>query len=273
MHTSSQTTGLGQDDPGDTFEFVVEDKQSMQKANTIGCNAVIYYIAKQISDKLVSSQLLAGNLNVVKINQSELGSRDALQLMGARRFLPSLAGRKEGYSMDLALLLGEMCDFVYFTPYWWESPQLTAQTSDPEHFSTKVKLYSGYLQLEEKWQEAKVPSPWNVIPVHVSRDLSLRSCFASRDRWIKGGMIHDSETDTEAIILQSEMKREIYILFRGTEKARDKLIDIRFMKSRNPYGPGNFHSGFLNAYLSVAPMVEEAVYHLWQSDKFDNIVR
>ncbi|MDB9525573.1 lipase family protein [Oscillatoria sp. CS-180] len=74
----------------------------------------------------------------------------------------------------------------------------------------------------------------------------------------------EGQTDTQAAVLHKVDSKDLYIVFRGTEKGTDWINNFQFRKKIYPYGDETttdvrFHQGFMTAYFAVRDRVLKVV--------------
>lgn len=66
----------------------------------------------------------------------------------------------------------------------------------------------------------------------------------------------EGQTDTQAAVLDDQVAKTLYLVFRGTEKSIDWINNFQFRQQIYPYGDESttdvrFHLGFMEAYFAV----------------------
>eukprot|EP00301_Raphidiophrys_heterophryoidea_P027042 c9456_g1_i1.p1 GENE.c9456_g1_i1~~c9456_g1_i1.p1 ORF type:complete len:745 (+),score=194.37 c9456_g1_i1:150-2237(+) len=210
--------------------------------------------------------------DILKVQHSDLGTNQTLETMGAKRFDPEMTTMENGYDLNLGLRLSQMCDFAYLGPYWWESQQSAPSAQPPSSFSLKAKLFSGQMQIDEKFKDMKMESPWDVIPaITTPLEINRNSLFSNRVCWKNGGMIFDANTETQILLLQNDLTEEIFVIFRGRNNPTEMLLDRRIARLPNPYGKGAIHKGFLHTYKEISGLLHSAISELTSSRKFKKL--
>lgn len=60
-----------------------------------------------------------------------------------------------------------------------------------------------------------------------------------------------SETDAQAMFCYRERDNTVWVTFRGTDSARDALVNLKIVKRRYPGSDAKVHAGFLSQFTSV----------------------